>query len=205
MRENQITRDRIETVRIRKIFADRVIRKMTRAAQHALLHHPRVRPHLQHIEIVIGFQNQAIRAAEMHFYELRHVTEVGDDRHFRAIRTEREPDGISRIVGYRECVNINVADAEMLPRVNCFHSVEPLAKGSWKNALHHVHSRFGDVERRFPQAEHLWQAVAVVGVFVSDEDAVEMFDGIFDGGEPRERFALAEPGVHDESRALRLE
>src|SRR6202521_3463926 len=31
-----------------------------------------------------------------------------------------------------------------------------------------------------------------------------MFDGFFDGGEPRERFALAEPGVHEESGALRL-
>jgi hypothetical protein len=45
----------------------------------------------------------------------------------------------------------------------------------------------------------------VVGVFVSDEDAVEMLDGFFDGGEPRKRFALAEPGIHEESGALRLE
>ena len=154
---------------------------------------------------MIGFQDQAVRPAEMHFYQLRHVTEVRDDRHFRAIRTEREPDGISRIVRYRKRVNINVANAEMLPRVNGFHTVEPLAKGFWKNALHHVHSRFGNVERRLPHSEHLRQAVAVVGVFVSDEDAVEMFDGFFDGGEPRKRFAFTEPGVHEESGALRLE
>src|SRR6266849_7777870 len=141
----------------------------------------------------------------MHFYQLRHVTKVGDDRHFRAVRTEREPDGISRIMRYRKRVDINVANAEMLPRVNGLHAVEPLAKSFWKNALHHVHSRFGDVERRLPQAKHLRQAVAMVGVLVSDEDAVEMFDGFFDGGEPRERFAFAEPGVHEESSALRLE
>ncbi len=178
---------------------------MAGAAQHALLHHPRIRPNLQHIEIVIGFQDQAIRAAEMHFYQLRHVTEVGDDRHFRAIRTKREPDGICRIVRYRKRVNINVANAEMLPRVNGFHAVEPLAKSFWKNALHHAHSRLGNVERRLPQTKHLRQAVAMIGVFVSDEDAVEMFDRFFDGGEPRERFAFAKPGVHQESGALRLE
>src|SRR6266446_4716109 len=177
---------------------------MPRAAQHALFHHPRIRPDLQHVEIVIGFQDQAVRAAEMHFYQLRHVPEVGDDRHFRAIRTERETDGISRIVRYRKRVDVNVANAEMLPRVNGFHAVEALAKSFGKNALHHVHRRFGNVERRLPHSEHLWQAVAVVGVLVSDEDAVEMLDGFFDGGEPRERFAFAEPGVHQESGALRL-
>jgi hypothetical protein len=45
----------------------------------------------------------------------------------------------------------------------------------------------------------------MVGVFVGDEDAVDALDGSFDGGEPRQRFALAQPGVHEESSALRLE
>jgi hypothetical protein len=30
----------------------------------------------------------------------------------------------------------------------------------------------------------------MIRVFVSDQDAVEMVDGHFDGGEPRKRFAL---------------
>src|SRR5882762_8952914 len=178
---------------------------MAGPAQHALLYHPRIRPHLEHVEIVIGFEDQAVRAAEMHFYQLRHVTEVGDDRHFRAIRAKREPDGIRCIVRYRKRMNINVADGEMLPRVNGLHAVEALAKGFWENALHHVHGRFGDIERRLPDSEHLRQAITVVGVFVSDEDAVEMAYDFLDSGEPRERFAFAEPGIHEEPSALRLE
>jgi hypothetical protein len=51
----------------------------------------------------------------------------------------------------------------------------------------------------------LWQAVAVVGVLVGDEDAVDVLDASFDGREARERFALAQPSVHEESGPLRLE
>jgi len=104
-----------------------------------------------------------------------------------------------------ERVNVNFADREMLPRVNGFDSSEALPQSVRKNALHRVHRRLSDVQRRLPQTEHLRQAVAVVGMFVSDEDAVEMLDGFFDGGEPGECFALAEPRVHEESGALRLE
>ncbi len=68
-----------------------------------------------------------------------------------------------------------------------------------------VHRWFGNVERRFPKTQHLRQAVAVVGVFVGDEDAVNAVDVLLDGGEARESFAFAEAAVHEESGALRLE
>src|SRR3981189_1735728 len=42
-------------------------------------------------------------------------------------------------------------------------------------------------------------------MFVSDENAVEMVDGLSDGREACKRFALAKPGVHEEAGALRLE
>jgi len=45
----------------------------------------------------------------------------------------------------------------------------------------------------------------VVGVLVGDEDAVNVLDASFDGGEPGERFAFAKSGVHEEAGALRLE
>jgi len=45
----------------------------------------------------------------------------------------------------------------------------------------------------------------VVGVLVGDEDAVELVDSSFDGGEAGEGFALAEAGVHEEAGALGLE
>src|SRR6267143_5348499 len=125
--EDEIARDRIEAVGIAKIFADGVIRKMAGAAEDALLDDPWIRADLEHVEIVIRFENQAIGAAEMDFDKLRHVAEVGDDSHFRAVRTKGESDGISRVVRNSESVDVNVADCEVLARLDGFDAFEPLA------------------------------------------------------------------------------
>jgi hypothetical protein len=102
-------------------------------------------------------------------------------------------------------VNVDIADGEALTGVNGFEAVETLAERVRKNALHGVQGWLGDIERGFPESEHLGQAVAVVGVLVGDEDAIEMVDGLFDGGEAGESFALAESGVNEEAGALSLE
>jgi len=205
VRKDEIPGHGVETVRVGKIFAYGVIRKMPRAAEHALLDDPGIRTDFQHVEVVIGFEDQAVRAAQMHFDKLGHVTKVGDDRHLRAVRTEGESDGIGGIVGNREGMDVDVPNSEMLASLNGFDAVEPLAKRFGENALHRVHRRFGNVKRSFPEAEHLRETVAMVGVLVGDKDAVEMIDGFFNGGEACESFAFAESGVHEESGAPRLE
>src|SRR6267142_5041728 len=86
--EDEIARNGVEAVGVAKIFAYGVIRKMAGAAEDALLDDPGIRADLEHVEIVIRFENQAIGATKMDFDELRHVPKVGDDSHFRAIRTE---------------------------------------------------------------------------------------------------------------------
>ena len=68
-----------------------------------------------------------------------------------------------------------------------------------------VHSGLCDEERRFPQAEHLREAVAVVGVLVGDQDPVDVLDSSFNGGEAGQGFALAESGIHQEAGPLGLE
>jgi len=77
---------------------------------------------------VIRFENQAIGATEMDFDKLRHVAEVGDDSHLRAVRTKGESDGISRVVRNGESVDVNVADCEVLARLDGFDAFEPLAE-----------------------------------------------------------------------------
>src|SRR5437016_2239641 len=178
---------------------------MPGAAQDALLHLPRVRANLQHIQIVIGFQHQAICSAQMHLHQLRHVAEVGNDGHLCAVRSERKADRIGGVVRNRKRVNVNVANREMLARLNGFDSPQPLPQCFRQDALHRIHGRLRNVERRFPNAKHLRQAVAVVGVFVSDQDAVNVLDGSFHGREARKRFALAQSGIHEESGSPGLE
>ena len=102
-------------------------------------------------------------------------------------------------------MHVNVADDEMLAGVNSFDAVEPLPERFWKNSLHGIQGGLGDIERCFPETEHLRKAIAVVGVLVGDEDAVDAVDGLFDGGEAGKGFALAQAGIHEEAGALSLE
>jgi hypothetical protein len=45
----------------------------------------------------------------------------------------------------------------------------------------------------------------MIGVFVGDEDAVDVLDGSFDGRETGKCFALAKTGVNEEAGPLGLE
>jgi hypothetical protein len=51
----------------------------------------------------------------------------------------------------------------------------------------------------------LRQSIAVVRVFVGDQDSVKTIKGFFDGGKPRQRFAFAEAGIYKEAGAFGLE
>ncbi len=208
MCENEVASPSIEAssaVGVDQIFTDRVIGEMTVLAQDTLLDDPWIRTRFEHVRIVVRFQDHAIRIAEMDFDMIGHIAEIGDQSHLYAIGAKGEANGIGGIVWNTEGVHVNIADGEVLPRVNGFYAIDAFAKSFGKNALHRAHRGFGDVERCLPQAKHLRQAVAMVRVFVGDEDAVDVVDGSFDGGEAGERFALAEPSVHEESGALRLE
>jgi len=161
-----------------------------------LLDDPWIRADLEHVEIVIGFEHETI-GREVDFDQLGHIAEVGDDGHFRAVRTKGESDGISRVVRNGKRVDVNVADGEMLARLNGFDAVEPLANvsGSIRCIAPSVGSVTYSALSRDPA---LRETVAVVGVLVRDEDTVDVIDGSFDGRETRQRFAFPESGVHEE-------
>src|SRR5260370_19025429 len=204
MRQHKIPRDRVEAIGVGKIFTYRVIRKMPGAREHALLDHPRIRPDLDHIQIVIGSEHQAIRATEMNFDQLRHVAKIRDDRHLGAIRTERESDRVRSVVRNSKRVNLNITDRKMLPRLNRFHALQPLPKCHRQHALHRIHGGLGDVQRRPPKPQHLRQAIAVVGVFVGNQDTVKLFDGSSSRRQPGKRFALAQSRIHQKAGPLAL-
>ena len=170
-----------------------------------MLDDPGIRTDFEHVEIVIGFQNETIGLAKMDLDELGHVAEVGDNRELGAVGAESKSDRIGGVVRNAEGMNLDVTHGEGLSGMDRFDAAEPLAKSIGKNTLHGIHSWLGDVQRGFPESEHLRQAAAMVGVLVRDEDAVEVIDGLFNGREAGERFAFAESGVNEEAGALRLE
>ena len=177
MREDEITCAGVEAFGVGKIFADGVIGKMAGTAENALLDDPGIGADLEHVEIVIGFEDQAIDVAQMDFDERRQVAEVGDDGQLGAVGAECECDRIGGVMRNSEGVDVDIPDGEALARVDGFEATEALAERVRKNLIHRVHGGFCDVKRGFPQSEHLRQSAAVVRVLVRNEDAVEVVDG----------------------------
>ena len=202
--ENEIAGVTIETVGIGEVFADRVIGKMAGAGKHALLDDPGIRADLEHVEVVIGFEDEAIGFAEVDFDELGHIAEVGTDGNLGAVGAKGETDGIDGIVRDSESVDVDVADTKALARLNGFDAAEAFAESLGENALKNAHGGFGDEERSLPETENLRKTVAVIGVFVSDEDSVEVIEVAFDGGETSESFAFTEASVNEDAGAVRI-
>jgi hypothetical protein len=203
--ENEIAGVTIETVGIGEVFADSVIGKMTSAGKNALLNDPRIRADLEHVEVVIGFENKTISFAEVDFDELGHVAEVSADGHLGAVGAKGETDGIDGIVRDGESVDVDVANTKALARLNGFNATEALAEGFRENALKNAHGRFGDEKRRLPETENLRKTVAVIAVLVSDEDSVEVIEVAFDGGKAGKSFAFAEASVNKDAGVFGFE
>ena len=205
MREDQVACAAIKTIGIGEIFADRVIGKMASAGENALLNNPRIRTHLQHFQIVIGFENQAVGITQMNFYQFRKIAEVRDDGHLDAFGAESEADRIGSVMRNRERVDVYIADSEMSAGVNRFNAAQALFQTIGQHALQRSESLFGDEERSFVQAEHLWKAVAVIGMLVSDENSVDLIESNFAGGQSGEGFSFAKSAINEEAGARSFE
>src|SRR5207245_2669575 len=133
------------------------------------------------------------------------VAEVGANGDLGAVGAKGECHWVGGIVWNTKSMDVDVADREALAGLDGFYAAQTFTEGFGENALHRAQSGLGNVQRRVPQPKHLRQTIAVVRVLVTDEDAVKALDGSFHGSETGERFALPEPGVHEEAGALGLE
>src|SRR5258708_9901140 len=103
---------------------------MTFSPHDALLHGPGVRTHLEHLQIVIGFEHQQIGAAQVEFYGIRHIAEVGDDADLDALRTETEADRIDGVVRDGEAVDVDISDRKRSPGLETVQLGSVLAPGN---------------------------------------------------------------------------
>ena len=205
MREDDMPRAAVKNFRVGQKFADDRVREMPRAAHHALLDVPRIRPDLQHFEIVVGFEHQAVGIAQVNFHEFGQVAEVGDDRDFDSIRAKGEPQGVDGVVRNAEGRDFNVADDKSLPGPNVLHAVQALVRSFRQDAQHFSVRGFVQINRGAPLAQHLRERADVIGMFVGDDDTVETIDVASDRGKAPQRFFFAKPCVHQQTGLLRLE
>jgi len=195
----------IEAFGIGKEFADSMIGEVAGAGKDALLDDPGIRADLEHVEVVIGFEDEAIGLAEMDSDMIGQVAEIGTDGDFGAVGAEGESDGVGCVVGDGERVHLDIADRKTLAGLDRLNAAEALAEGFGQAALQGFHRGLSDVERGFPEAEDLREAVAVVGVLVGDEDRIKAIDVALDGGEASEGFAFTEAGINEDSGGVRFE
>ena len=168
MREDEKARAGVETFRIGEKFADGVIGKMTGAAEDALLDHPRIWADLEHVEIVIGFEDEAVGVAEMNFDEFGHVAEVGDDGELSTVGAEGECDRVSGVMRNSEGVDIDIADGECRPGLEQFELRGELAPGFGRQDGGRGEAR--DVDGNVQLAGDGAQTGDVIGMLVGNED-----------------------------------
>src|SRR5258708_12710524 len=83
---------------------------MSFAAHHALLDRPRIRSHPEHFRVVIRFQDQQVRAAQVHFDRIGGIAEIRHDPDLHALSSKAKPHGIAGVVRYPAPIHPTVTD-----------------------------------------------------------------------------------------------
>ena len=206
VREHQVARVAVKNLRVAQKFADHGVGKMPGAAHHALLDKPRIGPDLEHIEVVVRFEDQKIRFAQVMLHEFRHIAEIGHDGHFRAVAAEGIAHRIGRIVRDGERIDFDIADLEALAGMNMLDALHLLHRAFGIHLQDFAMSRLGEIRRAIEQARQLRDAAGMIGVLVGDQDAVDAI-----GLRPAERlqaaqqFLLAKSCVDEEGGVLSFE
>src|SRR5689334_6249043 len=193
MAQNQSRGGRIELVA--EIIAHHFVRQVAVAAHHALLHRPGIRSDLQHIEIVIGFEQQHVRAAQMKLDRVRNITEVGDDADLDALRLETKAYRVDGIVRNGEAVDLDVADDQARARLKALQ-----ARGT-AFPIDERRRKTSDVNRRRDFLRQARQAADVIRMLVRDENGVDAVGLLANGCQALGELLEAETGV-DENAGL---
>lgn len=133
--EDEMASAGIESVGIGEELADGVVGEVAGAGKDSLFDDPRVRTDLEHVQIVIGFEDHAVGFAKVDFDHFGEIPEVGADGDFAAVGTKGETDGIGGIVRNGEGVYVDVTDREMLAGLDGFDTFEALPESFGKDAL----------------------------------------------------------------------
>ena len=181
-------------------FADEVagyfVREVAHAAHDALFHGPGVGADLQHFQVVVGFQQEHVRALQVDANGVGEVAEVGGDGDFDAFGAEGEAYGVGCIVGGGEAVDVDIADDEAGAGLEEFENGLELAPGDGGGG--EAAAVDGDAELFRDGGE----AGDVVGMLVRNNDGGQRFGVDVDSGQALESFFAAQTGVDEDACSL---
>lgn len=172
-----------------------LVGEMPEAAHHPLLDEPGVGPAAQKLDVVVGFEQQEVAAAELLLGERGEVAEVDGEADAHALGGEAEGYRLAGVVGHGEGEDFDVADGEALAGAEALDFRKGCLGEGFEGSFG---EKNGDVELGGERGE----MGGVVGVLVGNQDAAEAAGGQPDGFEALEGFALGEPGIEQQARAL---
>lgn len=155
VREHYVPGVAVEDFRIGKEFAHHGVGEMPGAAHHALFDGPGIGAYFQHFEVVVGFENQEIRFAQVLLYDFRQIAEVGDDGYLRAVYAEGIADGIGCVMRDGEGIDFDVADLKSLAGLNVLDALHFLEGARWKHLQDSLMGGLCQIRRAIPFASHL--------------------------------------------------
>ena len=192
------------------------------ASEDALFQRPRAaRTFLQHLHVVVGFEDKDVRRADAFQHELGDVGEVGGKTDVAGRGAEHEADGILRVMRNGKGFDAHVAD---------FKTRAGLEQAPVELGLELFHA-FGSRERRFflrvpfgferPDAAVLCAAIAkdgeieffgqsqnagdVVGMFVREQNGGKIFRRASNAGEAFADLQRGKSGVHEDADLISLD
>src|SRR6266567_7267308 len=97
---------------------------MTEPRKNALLQFPGiVFDRLQHIATVVRFDHDRCAAAQLLGDQCSDVSKIQHGRDFYAVMRGGETKVIHRVMGHREWMKVDLADAEIVSGINFYHPV----------------------------------------------------------------------------------
>src|SRR6267143_5711582 len=120
-------------VRIDEIFTHSMVRQVTIVCKYPLFDGPRIRAKFQHFGVVVGFQYHTVTASKVPFDENGQMTQVRRYCELRAVGAEGKTNGIHRVVGDLERMDLDVTYREVLAGLDLLDTPEPFAEGVWED------------------------------------------------------------------------
>src|SRR6185437_177455 len=163
---------------------------------HPLFQSPGIAAVLEHLEVMVRLEHQAIGAADAVEHMGRKVAKIGDEGDAHAFGAEAERQGVGRVVGHGKRRDLDVPDSKADSSANGLDPLQRIAGRAHGRARALV-----QINRRRKLGGKARQSGDVIGMLVGDEHPIELLGGAADELHAPQQFLSAEPGVEQEAGA----